>query len=529
MADPSAEQERAQREFADAAREQPESRREYDGATLLLIDLSGIYWAAYHATADQEVSAAFDRTVDAVRRLASEADYVAVCCDSPPYFRRSILPTYKAQRAEAPPLAIEQFERVKARLRADGHLLWAAPTFEADDVIAWAVKSACADPAIGRITVASNDKDLHQLVTERVYCYSPLSKTMYGPAAVLDKHGVQPGSMLDYLSLVGDASDNVPGVPGVGPKTAAWLIDNFGNLDDALAEAAKPEPECGIKKPKLRQSLVDYADNARRARDVIALRTDLPLEWKELYVDREPKPLNETVVENLDGDPGAATNGNGNGKHEAAFASDVQPQVKAAPLVVRAPEEWSLALEPRSSKGAWELAGILNNSRLYTKLGGQEAVYAILMRGRSLGLDATTALSAFHNVGGRITMHADLIEALVLRSGRAEYFEVVETDAKHATYCTKRVGGKREQTLTFTIEEACAAKLVVKDPNGLDGFNGRDTDGKPTSDANWSKYRPLMLRHRCKTQLARMVYPDVVLGLYAPEELDASAIVETVQ
>lgn len=507
-----------------------------DGDNLLLIDLSGIYWANFHATADQHVSEAFERTITAVRTMASEADIVAVCCDAPPYWRREVLPEYKANRAAAPPLAVEQFERVKERLRADAFLLWSAPSFEADDVIAWAVQQAKDDASIGRITIASSDKDLHQLVSDRIYCYSPAARAMFSPQAVRDKHGVPPSQMLDYLALVGDSSDNVPGIPGVGPVTAAALIGTFFSLEGVLAEAAKDARESRITKPKLKASLIEHAEAARLARKVITLRTDLPLDWKELRMEREQKPLNEARPENLDGDADAApatSNGHANGNgvpkpREAEFAAEVQPQVRAAPLVVRAPEEWSLALEPRSSKGAYELAGILNNSRLYTKMGGQEAIYAILMRGRSLGLDATTALASFHNVGGRITMHADLIEALVLRSGKAEYFEVVETDARHATYCTKRVGGKREQTLTFTIEEACAAKLVMKDPNGQDGFLGRDNEGKPTADSNWVKYRPLMLRHRCKTQLARMVYPDVVLGLYMPEELGPADAIEVV-
>jgi 5'-3' exonuclease len=497
--------------------------------SLLLIDLSGIFWANYHATADQHVGEAFERTVGAVRSLVSNYDLVAVCCDAPPYWRRDVLPTYKAQRAEAPPLAVEQFERVKARLRADGHLLWGSKGFEADDVIAWAVQRANSDGGIASVTIASNDKDLHQLVSDRVKCYSPMSQKTYDAAAVIEKHGVPPGMMLDYLALMGDSSDNVPGVPGIGPKNAAALLQAYGDLESVLADAALPDDVSGFRKPKMKASLVEHADAARLARKVIALRTDVPLDWSELRMERKVEPLAERKAEDLDDEPQApVSNGNGNGhsKPEVMFTADVQPQVRAAPLAVRAPEEWSLALEPRSSKGAWELAGILHDSRLYTKLGGQEAVYAILMRGRSLNMDATTSLSAFHNVGGRITMHADLIEALVLRSGKAEYFEMVESNAKVATYCTKRVGGKREQTLSFTIEDACAAQLVVKDPNGVDGFNGRDKEGKPAADANWSKYRALMLRHRCKTQLARAVYADVVLGLYAPEELGEEVIVE---
>jgi 5'-3' exonuclease len=490
---------------------------------ILLIDLSGIFWANWHATSDQSVSEAFERTVSKVASLRSGYDHVAVCCDVAPYWRKDVLPTYKAQRDAPPPQAVEQFARVRERLEADGLLLWGAKGFEADDVIAFAVENARRDGH--RVTIASGDKDLLQLVCDDVRCVSTASGVTYTTEQVQLKFGVGPGKMIDFLSLVGDASDNVPGVPGVGPKTASALLNEFGTLDAVLDEAEKPpaasdadEDGSRITKPKLKASLMEHAPAALLARRVITLRTDVPLDWKEIYMDREPKPLAEptsiTEDEPEASAPEAAPPPASRPK-TLGIEKQAPPEVRA--LAIRAPEEWSLALEPRSAKAAWEIAGALFNSRLYQNFGSQDAIYAVILRGRALGLDMTTALAVFHNLRGKLTMHADLIEALVLRSGKAQYFEMVESTAMQATYATKRMGGRNEQRITFTIEDAFYAGLVVKDPNGRDGYSGISESGKPS---NYDKYRATMLRHRAKTQLARAVYSDVVLGLYSIDEMD---------
>jgi 5'-3' exonuclease len=491
---------------------------------LLLIDASSIYWIHWHATADQQVSEAFERTVSKIASLRNGYDYVVVCCDAPPYWRKQIHPDYKAQRAEAPPQAVEQFTRVKERLRADGFLLWEAKGFEADDVIAFAVKHAVVDGL--NVVIASADKDLHQLVTDRVHCLSTMSGALYTPEQVFNKHGVAPEKMRDYLALTGDTSDNVPGVPGVGAKTAAVLLNEFGTLAAVIAEAKKPaatsdadESGSRITKPKLKAALIEHEAAALLAHRLVSLRTDVPLDWKEIYVERKPEPLNEQNPANLDDDVPISP------KPEKALAL-AKPKdesegtgIELRSTAMAATEMWSAALEPRSSKGAWEVATILHNSRLYPKLGSPSAIYAVILRGRSLGLDATTALGAFHNLNGQLTMHADLIEALVLRSGKAEYFEFKHSDRKRAVYVTKRVGGRTEQEIEYTIEDAFNQGLVTRDPAGLDGFKGISESGKPS---NWDKVRSTMLRHRCKTQLARAVYADVVLGLYSPEEFEAA-------
>jgi hypothetical protein len=115
-------------------------------------------------------------------------------------------------------------------------------------------------------------------------------------------------------------------------------------------------------------------------------------------------------------------------------------------------------------------------------------------------------------------MHADLIVGRVLRSPQCEFFECVESTSTKAVYATQRRGGRREQVEEFTIEDALAAGLVVRNKDGQDGYMGVSKGG-PSDKSNWSKYRKTMLRHRCATQLARRVYPDVVLGLFTPDEV----------
>lgn len=493
--------------------------------TLLLIDVSGLYWANYHATADQAVGEAYERTVAKVHSLRAGYDHVVVCVDSPPYARKDLLPEYKAHREAAPPLAVEQFRRVRDRLRADGLLLWAAKGAEADDVIAFATEQALLNSMF--VTIASGDKDLLQLVGDNVRCLSPLSGVMYTAEQVFAKFGVSPDKVGDLLALMGDKSDGVPGVPGVGPKTGAALLNEYGSLEAVLAEAAKPiarsdadETGSRITKAALKAALASNAESALLARRVIALRTDLPIDWKEIYVERTAEPLAETRDAEFDEDSAPAA------KSEPAQTAPEEPRALpnvTALATVAHTAEWSLALEPNTSKGAWTVAGALFNSRLYQNFGSHAAVYAVLMRGRAIGLDATTSLAVFHNLKGKLTMHADLIEALVLRSGKAEYFDLVESSASKATYATKRVGARREVVMTFTIEDAFYASLVKKDATGRDGFVGMSSTGEPS---NWDKYRSTMLRHRAKTQLCRAVYSDVVLGLYSPDELDSETVLD---
>jgi hypothetical protein len=167
------------------------------------------------------------------------------------------------------------------------------------------------------------------------------------------------------------------------------------------------------------------------------------------------------------------------------------------------------------------MAKALYNSRLYSNFPSHEAIFAVILRGRSLGLDATTALANFHVVEGKPTMSATLIVGLVLQSGKAEYFDLLETTDERAEYLTRRKGSTQEVKMAFTLADAIAAGVLETQRDGT--VRGVSRSGKPS---NWDKWRRTMLRHRCAVELARAVYPDVCAGLYTPDEISEGRVVE---
>lgn len=500
---------------------------------LILVDLSSIFWQCWHATADQELGAAYSLTLGTVRRLASGYKYCAICCDHPPYFRKQLSADYKAQRDAPPPQAVEQFRRVKHRLAADAFLLWSVEGFEADDLIATAVKHAARDDI--SVTIASGDKDLLSLVTDESPGVRQVKPTgdsdVFNQDAVQAKFGVPPWRMRDLLALCGDPSDNVPGVPGIGPKKAAKLLADFGTIDNLLISLES------LPAGKLRQSLTDNEAQLRLSQQLVTLRDDVPIDWEALFEERTMSNLTEDSDYE---DVPAEEEDEQEEDVEAAEKKDdmvdqiidakpiekpaeVGPeQARAKPVTALAKVEsngqWSLALEPSSFGGAWSVAKMLFNSRLYPQFASPEAACAVIMRGRELGLGCATALANFHIVEGRPTMHADLIRGLVMVSGKAEYFDLVESTRDKSTWTTKRKGAKHEASITFTIIDACDAGLVQRVGND---YKGVSRSGKPS---NWDKYRRTMLRHRAGVELARAVYPDVTAGLYTPEEVSDGVV-----
>lgn len=492
--------------------------------TIAAIDLSHLFWTNWHASADQQIGEAFNRTVRSVKRIASQHDHVAICCDSPPYWRKQIHADYKAQRDRPEPAAVEQFRRVQERLAADGFLLWRAPGYEADDIIAgfasW-VRQLDEFPDALNMVVASNDKDLLQLVCDGVRVYSTKTDLLLDEAAVEAKFGVKPALFRDMLALWGDTSDNVPGVPGIGPKKAAELLLRWGSLE-AVMVAAEEQPE--EFKPATLRALKECRASVLLARQLVTLKTDAAINYDELFEERKVIPLANTEDAEFEDAPdqnGAAPPEiNGPDHGQAQQTEQSKQAVNEAEFsdpktaIVRHEGNWSLALEPRTEKNAWTLSKVLHNSRLYSQFSSAEAIMAVMMRGRAMGLDCTTALSTFHVIEGRPCMHASLIVGLVLKSGKAEYFDPVEMANDKCTWVTKRVGSKHEVRLSFTVEDAVAMGVLERSGNGQ--YRGVSKSGKPS---NWDKHRRTMLKWRAATELARTVYPDIVNGLYTPDEL----------
>jgi 5'-3' exonuclease len=499
---------------------------------ILLIDLGSVYWQAWHSSVNEEVSAAHDRAVAQVRRVRDGFDLVAVCCDSPRSLRREKFPTYKANRPDKDVSALEQLRRVKETLTADGLLLWQADGYEADDVIAAATAAALTRDM--EITIASSDKDLLQLVSDRVTVRSLKTDNVYRPADVQTRYGVAPAQMRDWLALVGDKSDNIAGVPGVGEKTAAELLTRFSSARGILEALVSGVP---VSKPKIEESLRNHHEALSQAIELVTLRSDAPINFEQIFEKRELKPLVDAEwdeVESPAAEEVAVPNAQEAEAHPTASAGPAyeatvagvriapQPKPSTALAKVDGGEGWSLALEPTSTRDAFMMAKALFNSRLYSNYPSAEAIFAVILRGRSLGLDATTALANFHVVEGKPTMSATLIRGLVLKSGKAEYFDLVETTEEQATYAAKRKGSAHEVKLTFTIKDAANAGLVTWSEKDRE-FHGVSRSGKPS---NWDKWRRTMLRHRCAVELAREVFADVCAGLYTADEISEGRVID---
>jgi DNA polymerase-1 len=250
---------------------------------LCLVDGSSFLFRAFHALPlltrpdGTPVNAVLGFTNMLLKLLDDlHATHLAVIFDSAcKTFRNEIYSEYKANRPEPPDELIPQFPLVRDATRAFNVECIEKPGFEADDLIATYARQAEAEGL--EVIIVSSDKDMMQLVTDRVSMFDAMKNRKIGPAEVKEKFGVGPEKVVDVQALAGDSTDNVPGVPGIGVKTAAQLIHEYGDLDSLLARASE------IKQPKRRQSLIDFADQARLSRELVRLRDDVPT---DLTVDQ---------------------------------------------------------------------------------------------------------------------------------------------------------------------------------------------------------------------------------------------------
>ncbi len=245
--------------------------------TLYLVDGSGYLFRAYHAiqylsrSDGTPTNAVFGVTRMLLKMLDDRApEHVAVVMDPPgKNFRHELYPEYKANRPPAPEDLKVQFPLVQRAIEALALPVVVEPGFEADDVIATLAERAVDEGF--EVIIVSSDKDLMQLVGDGISMWDPMRDKQYDPAAVEEKMGVPPAQVGDLLGLMGDSSDNVPGIKGVGAKTAAKLLAEHGDLETILGAAE------GMKKSKLRERLIEQADQARLSRQLVGLRTDVEL------------------------------------------------------------------------------------------------------------------------------------------------------------------------------------------------------------------------------------------------------------
>ena len=266
------------------------------GDHLYLIDASGYIFRAYHALppltrkTDGLPVGAVSGYCNMIHKLLRELrggekpSHIAAIFDmSEVTFRNQIYPQYKAHRPPPPEDLVPQFPLIRDATRAFNVDVVELAGYEADDLIA---AYACqARDRGGRVTIVSSDKDLMQLVEDgKIELYDAMKAKRIASPEVFEKFGVTPDKVVDIQSLAGDSVDNVPGVPGIGVKTAAELINTYGDLETLLARAGE------IKQPKRRENLIAHAEKARISKKLVQLDCDTPV----------PSPLDDLNVEPID-------------------------------------------------------------------------------------------------------------------------------------------------------------------------------------------------------------------------------------
>jgi len=314
---------------------------------LYLVDGSGYIFRAYHALppltrkSDGLPVGAVQGFCNMLFKLlrdtkdSHEPTHLAVVFDhSEKTFRNALYPLYKAHRPPPPEDLVPQFPLVREATRAFGVPSLQLPGYEADDIIA---AYACKVRDMGgEVVIISSDKDLMQLVGDRVSMLDTMKNVFIGPEQVFEKFGVGPDKVVEVQALCGDSVDNVPGAPGIGIKTAALLINEYGDLETLLARAGE------IKQEKRRETLINFADQIRLSRQLVQLDCDTPL----------PEPIDDLVVREPDGPTlaafleqmefrtlarrvGEAANGNGMPSQPlpgiGRAAAPLQPAAPAAP------------------------------------------------------------------------------------------------------------------------------------------------------------------------------------------------------
>ncbi|AMN45149.1 DNA polymerase I [Rhodoplanes sp. Z2-YC6860] len=253
------------------------------GDHVFLVDGSGYIFRAYHAlppltrkSDGLQINAVLGfcnmlwKLLNDMKPDEKPSHLAVVFDKSEKTFRTELYPQYKAHRPDIPEDLIPQFPLIRDAVKAFDIPCLEQAGFEADDIIATYARQAC--EAKATCTIVSSDKDLMQLVNDCVVMYDTMKDKRIGIPEVIEKFGVPPEKVIEAQALIGDSTDNVPGVPGIGPKTAAQLLEEFGDLETLLKRAGE------IKQEKRRQTLIDNAELARISKKLVTLDQHVPLE-----------------------------------------------------------------------------------------------------------------------------------------------------------------------------------------------------------------------------------------------------------
>ncbi len=616
--------------------------------TVALVDFNYHFKKNFCAMPGAEPLAAAKKTLEEFARARETSEHVILCIDAPPYKRRETFAEYKAHREPPTIQETEQRRWLRDKCMQLGYQTAWSKGYEADDCIATLARiygEWCEE-----VRILGSDKDVAQCVTDNVIQYVPAvgerKEDRRDRLKVKVKFGVYPEQMALYLALAGDAPDNVPGVPGFGPKTAARFVTEYRTLR-GLAEALATQGNDPKNKDKnLWRKLADHWGELKVSLDLVTLDANVPLDAEGLLMKLTPQVSEDMTRQmdvDLDGFMGNATpepeslgtdavlddaettadQGYRGPADKAAFEESernadraareqqeqerkleearqagrdiraeaspvgkqmletadraVARQVQAAPAapanegrppiteaefdpISRAPEgyvapplppkeekarfnntgpvgpssktlaeqrateqrekpkspmaitvpeqNYGLAtedLQPQDLRSARLVSEWLCAAHLYPQFDSPTKVFAIIARGKELGIKMTTALSAFHMVEGKPTASADLIRALAKADPKCAYFRLIESTSTYAiweTWCRDDVDaeGKPAPTrLRYDLEEAEQAGIA--------------------SRKMWRERPRQMLAKTCSSILARLVYPGATMGLYCAEEM----------
>ena len=263
---------------------------------LYLVDGYGYVFRAYHALppltrqsdklpvgAVQGFSNMLHKLREEIKTESPTVSHIGVVFDAPgASFRQSLYPDYKANRPPAPEDLVPQFPLTRRAADAFGIAVLEKEGLEADDIIAAYAMEAQRRGA--KVSIVSSDKDLMQLVSKNIRMIDSMKDRLIDEEGVFSRFGVMPSKLGDLLALAGDSSDNIPGAPGIGPKTAAALLEDYGDLKTLLARAEE------IQQPKRREALTDFADQIRLSRRLVSLKDDEIPQPLEALAIREPDP-----------------------------------------------------------------------------------------------------------------------------------------------------------------------------------------------------------------------------------------------
>jgi DNA polymerase-1 len=457
-----------------AAARAPSATAPAKGDHVFLVDGSGYIFRAYHALPP------LNRKSDGLQVNAvlgfcnmlwklmrdmppdNRPTHLAIIFDkSEVTFRNKLYPEYKAQRPPAPDDLIPQFALIREAVRAFDLPCLEQSGFEADDLIATYVREACERGATA--TIVSSDKDLMQLVTDCVSMYDTMKDRRIGIPEVIEKFGVPPEKVVEVQALAGDSVDNVPGVPGIGIKTAAQLITEYGDLETLLKRA----PE--IKQPKRRESLIEHAEKARISKKLVQLdahvKLDVPLDDLAVHEPDSRKliaflkamefsTLTRRVAEYAQIDPSDVEADAGN--KSASAPADVAAGSPATPPLGGEPD-----LFGKTSSNAGQWAGSAKSPKQAAENGGPQTPKALA------DARAAEARSAKFNRAAYATIKT--LDELQRRIARA--FDIgqvaLTVETSHADPMQAEICGI---SLATGINEACYIPLAHTKPGDGSGL-----------------------------------------------------------